>query len=167
VAQYASSAQFAVYGLPAAALDGFTGSVDDHLVAASALFDSYARGRYRVPLTLPAPIEVAIAVCVLAAYSILNTRGYDPHSGSDSNVRTRYEDLMGRQGQHGWLQQLSEGKVNLDIAADATAGVHDGGPIVSSRWARGTGSGCYGQYRDSECDTRGGRYNFWGNRTCW
>lgn len=162
MAQYASSAQFSVYGLPPAALDGFTGSVDDHLVAGSAVFDSYARGRYKVPLTLPAPIEVVIAVCVLAAYSIVNARGYDPRDGADNNLRTRYEDLMGRQGQHGWLQQLSEGKVNLDIAADATSGVHDGGPIIASRAARRSGGGCCDP---DEC--RGGRLNFWGNRDCW
>lgn len=159
--QYASSAQFAVFGLPAAALQGFTGSVDDHLIMGSALFDSYARGRYKVPLTLPAPQEVVVAVCVLAAYSIVNVRGYDPNNGADANLRTRYDDLMGRAfGQKGWLQQLSEGKVNLDIAADATSGVHDGAPIVASRGGRGSTSGS-----DDFC--RGGRYNFWGNRDCW
>lgn len=170
MAQYASSAQFAIYGLPPAALDGFTGSVDDHLAAASEAFNSYARGRYKVPLTLPAPLEVVIAVCVLAAYSIVNVRGYDPREGADNNLRTRYEDLVGRQGQKGWLQQLADGKINLDIAADATSGVHDGAPIVASRAARSTGRGygyCGGQYRDSNCDTRGGRFNFWGNRDCW
>lgn len=163
MAQYASSAQFAIYGLPPAALDGFTGSVDDHLAAASEAFNSYARGRYKVPLTLPAPLEVVIAVCVLAAYSIVNVRGYDPREGADNNLRTRYEDLVGRQGQKGWLQQLADGKINLDIAADATGGVHDGAPIVVSRAGRRTGAGgCY----DAD-DCRGGRYNFWGNRDCW
>jgi phage gp36-like protein len=165
VAQYASSAQFGVYGLPAAALDGFTGSVDDHLTAASAVVDSYARGRYKVPLTLPAPLEIVSAVCALAAYSIVNVRGFDPHSGADANLRTRYEDLMGtplsqRGGQKGWLQQLAAGLVNLDVSADATL-AHDGAPIVASRAARSSSSGAC-------CDdARGGRFDFWGNGGCW
>lgn len=163
MSQYASSSQFAIYGLPPAALDGFTGSVDDHLTAASAQFDSYARGRYAVPLTLPAPLEVVIAVCVLAAYSIVNVRGYDPRDGADNNLRTRYEDLTGRQGQMGWLQQLAGGKVNLDIAADATITKHEGAPIVSSRASR---SSSVGGCCDPD-DCRGGRWNFWGNRGCW
>lgn len=160
MAQYASSAQFADLGLPAAALDGFTGSVDEHLVAASNVVDSYLRGRYKVPLTLPAPQEIVNAVCIIASYTILNARGFDPHSGADANVRMRYEDLIGRAFQKGWLQQMAAGLVNLDITADATPGTHDGAPIVASRAARL--SSCGG------CDdTRGGRWNFWGNRDCW
>lgn len=164
MSQYASAIDFSKYGLPPAALDGYLGDVDADLAAASAQVDSYLRGRYKVPLPGPTfPLEIVIAVCVIAAYQIVNQRGFDPHDGADSNLRTRWEDLFGRPGQRGWLQQLASGMVNLDIAADATSGVHDGAPIVSSRAGRRTGgAGCC-----EPDDCRGGRYNFWGNRDCW
>jgi phage gp36-like protein len=166
--QYATSAQFAEFGLPPAALDGFTGSVDDHLAMASGVFDSYARGRYSVPLAGvgPFPTEVVAAVCAIAAYTIMMARGFDPSSGADQNIRERYQDMLGRPGQKGWLQQLAGGMVNLDIAVDATSGAHDGAPIIRGRYSARWGAGACGQYRDSDCDTRGGRYDFWGNGRC-
>jgi phage gp36-like protein len=159
VSQYATEAQFEVLGLPAPALDGFIGSVDDHLTAASGVVDSYLRGRYRLPLTGPDyPQEIVTATCILAAWTILNVRGFDPTAASDVNVRTRYEDIMGRPMQKGWLQQLAAGLVNLPLDADASSGHHDGGPRVSSR--RRTRAGAGGACSD---DCRGGRYDFWGN----
>ena len=169
MAQYATSSQFAEFGLPPAALDGFLGSVDDHLTMASGVFDSYARGRYSVPLAGPGPYptEVVAAVCAIAAYTIMMARGFDPSSGADQNIRERYTDMIGRPGQKGWLQQLAGGIVNLDLAVDATSGVHDGAPIVRTGRRGGRyGAGCCAQYRDSDCDTRGGRYDFWGNGRC-
>jgi phage gp36-like protein len=169
MAQYATALQFGEFGLPPAALDGFTGSVDDHLTMASGVFDSYARGRYAVPLAGPTyPTEVIAAVCAIAAYTIMMARGFDPSSGADQNVRERYQDMLGRPGQKGWLQQLAGGMVNLDLASDATSGVHDGAPIVRGRFGSSGryGAGSCGQYRDSCCDTRGGRYDFWGLGRC-
>jgi hypothetical protein len=95
------------------------------------------------------------------------SRGFDPSSGADQNVRERYTDMIGRPGQKGWLQQLAGGMVNLDLTVDATSGVHDGAPIVRTGRRGGRyGSGCCAQYRDSDCDTRGGRYDFWGLGRC-
>lgn len=159
MSQYATEAEFEVLGLPAVALDGFTGSVDDHLTAASGVVDSYLRGRYRLPLAEPYPQEIITATCVIAAWSILNVRGFDPSAASDVNVRTRYEDIIGRPMQKGWLQQLAAGLINLDLAADASSGHHDGGPRVSSRGRRS------GSCDPDDC--RGGRYGFWGNGNCW
>jgi phage gp36-like protein len=161
VSQYATEAEFEVLGLPAVALDGFTGSVDEHLTAASGVIDSYLRGRYALPLTAPYPQEIITATCIIAAWTILNQRGFDPHSGSDQNVRTRYEDIMGRPMQKGWLQQLAAGLINLALTADATSGHHDGGPRVRSRRRTSGGVGAC----DDDC--RGGRSNFWGNGNCW
>lgn len=154
---YASDAQFDQFGLPPAALDGWAGNKTDHLTLASGKVDSYLRGRYRVPLPGPTyPGEIVEAVCAIAAFTIIQSRGFDPSSGSDQTVRERYLDQVGRPGLKGWLQQLAEGKVNLDLGADVTPGVHDGGPIVRSRAASSASA-----YDDDE--RRGGRYNFWGN----
>ncbi len=157
---YADATQFESFGLPPAALDGFAGNVLDHLNLASGKVDSYLRGRYKVPLPGPSyPGEIVEAVCAIAAFTILSARGFDPSSGADQTVRERYLDQVGRPGLKGWLQQLAEGRVNLDIGSDGTPGVNDGAPLVISR-ATSTRSGSGGDFCD---DCRGGRYNFWGN----
>jgi phage gp36-like protein len=128
--QYATSTDFSKHGLPPQALEGFTGDIDDLLKKASAKFNTYARGRYKVPLTAPYPDEVIEAVCVLAAYQVMTVRGYDPNNDADRAIEDRYRDLTGRPGQKGWLQDLAQGRVNLDIAADTTPTTSEGGPIV-------------------------------------
>lgn len=161
MSQYATEEQFETLGLPAVALDGFSGSVTDHLVAASGVVDSYLRGRYRLPLTGPDyPQEIVQATCIIAAWTILNVRGFDPSAAADMAVRTRYEDMIGRPMQKGWLQQLAAGLVNLPLSADASSGHHDGGPRVSSRGGWRSGAACAD-------DCRGGRWNFWGNGSGW
>jgi phage gp36-like protein len=131
--QYATAADFAKHGLPPQALDGFAGDLDQLLVKASAKFNTYARGRYTVPFSVPYPDEVVEAVCVLAAYSVMTVRGYDPNSESDISVENRYRDLIGRPNQKGWLQDLSSGRVCLAIDADPTPTKSEGGPIVINR----------------------------------
>jgi phage gp36-like protein len=132
VAQYALSTDFTKYGLPAAALDGYTGDINDLLIEGSAKVDTYLRGRYKVPLASPYPKEVIKAVCVLAAWDLLTIRGFDMNSEADSAVRSRYDDLCGRPMQPGWLERISQGRINLDIAADTTPSKGEGAPIVTS-----------------------------------
>lgn len=127
--QYASSSDFTKYGLPAGALDGFTGDINDLLKKASGKVDGYLRGRYTTPLVSPFPDEIVEAVCVLAAHSLLSVRGYDPNSDSDMAVRQRYEDLCGRPMQPGWLERIAQGRITLDVTVDGTT-AQEGGPIV-------------------------------------
>ncbi len=97
--KYATANEFTLFGLPMEALDGVSFDVESHLEVASALFESYARGRYSLPLVAPYPLEVKQAVCVIAAYNIVQVRGYDPENGTDRSIRARYEDtLAGRPG---------------------------------------------------------------------
>lgn len=133
--QYATSADFAKYGLPALALDGYVGSIDDLLLEGSAKVDTYMRGRYKTPLASPFPKEIVKAVCVLAAWDLLTIRGFDMNSAGDTAIRERYNDLCGRPMQPGWLERLSQGRVNLDIAADTTPTKGEGSPIVVSSGA--------------------------------
>lgn len=125
---YSTPAQFNVYGLPAVALDGFGGVVQDYLDTAFAEVNSYLRGRYDLPMTVsPPPIELVKAECVVAGYDLISVRGFDPERGADRIIILRYDKTMK------WLMAIADGKVNLDIDSDATPGFNDGGPIVSSK----------------------------------
>jgi phage gp36-like protein len=155
MASRATEAEFNALGLPAVALDGFSGDVQDHLDAASAKVDSHIRGRYLLPLVAPYPPEIVEAECVLAAYSLLSIRGFDPEAGANQNVVQRYKDTMK------WLGALSEGKVSLAIEADSTSDTYEGGPKVRSRSSRSTGGYC-STCCSYSCCCRG----FWGNGRC-
>lgn len=133
---YSTEAEFNVLGLPAIALDGAT-DTSDHRNAAQGQIDSYLRGRYRLPLVAPYPTEIVEVECKLAAYSFISIRGFDPEAGANQNIVLRYKDARD------WLKALSEGKVNLDVAADQTAARAEGGPIVSSRSRGRVGGSCY------------------------
>lgn len=153
--QYATSTDFGKHGLPPQALDGFTGDLDSLLAKASAKFNTYARGRYATPFVVPYPDEVVEAVCWLAAYQLMTVRGYDPNNEADRAIEDRYRDLTGRPGQKGWLQDLSSGRVNLDIATDPTPTASEGGPIV----IQGGGARCarHGVFGHSSDDC----WRFW------
>jgi phage gp36-like protein len=139
---YSTEADFLVLGLPAVALDGVT-DTSDWRSAAAGQIDSYLRGRYRLPLVAPYPAEIVEVECKLAAYGFISNRGFDPEAGANQNIVLRYKDARD------WLKALSEGKVNLDVAADQTSARAEGGPIVASR-SRGRAGGC-------------GDCGFWGN----
>ena len=149
--QYATAAEFEVYGLPPAALEGAPAELDldDHLTKASGLADSFTRGRYG-ELVEPYPPELVAAVCQLAAYTVLNYVGFDPESNSDRNVRQRYDDAMA------WLTLISDGKASLAVTADGTPTTAEGGPRVRSRRRRGPRGG----YSSDDCDDDS---EFWGN----
>lgn len=153
--QYATAGDFTKYGLPDDALDGYTGDINDLLLEGSAKVDTYLRGRYTVPLANPYPKEIVKAVCVLAAWDLLSVRGFDPNSESDTAIRQRYDDLCDRPMQPGWLERISQGRINLDIAADQTPTTGEGAPIVlgtaSTRCAR---HGVFG-HGDDNC------WRFW------
>lgn len=123
---YATPTNFTVYGLPAEALVGFTGTVQDYLDAAFGRINTHLRGRYKLPM-INVPIELVEAECVIAGYILLSVRGFDPEDGIDRNILIRYREAMK------WLMSLSDGMTNLDIDADTTPGVNDGAPIVSSK----------------------------------
>ena len=140
MSQYASTTNLAQLGLPAAALEGLTTTVqDEHLTKASGKIDSYLRGRYKLPLATPPPDEIVDACAVIAAYTLLVFRGFNPDA-YDENFRMRYTDLVGDPRVHnskGWLDKLSAGMVHLDIAADDTPEVSEGRPRASTRKSRG------------------------------
>ena len=142
---YATPAQFAALGLPAAATADFAGDVQDFLDSAFSRVNTYLRGRYKLPI-VSAPGELVTAECHLAAYDLLCVRGFDASGSADMAVKMRYDGAIR------WLRDLAAGKVNLDLAADATPAENDGGPQIRSR--SGTSSSV-------SCDPCGSD-DFWG-----
>ena len=151
--QYCTPLQLTLVGLPTEALDGVSFDVESHIEAASAVVDSYLRGRYTVPLASPYPLEIVLATAVIAAWNIINVRGYDPENGTDRMIRVRYEDtLTGRPGQKSWLQSIADAKVNLAVTADTTPATYEGGPSVRSRRRGSGGYYCRGRgFYDPSC----------------
>lgn len=134
---YATAADLNLFGLPAAATAGVAAStIEKHLDAASAKIDSYLRVKHALPLEENVP-ELIEPTCVLAAYTLLVFRGFDPDN-QDETFRRRYVDLVGDPmvpNSRGWLDRLSEGKVLLSSAADATPSVSEGAAVVTSQAA--------------------------------
>ena len=131
MSQYATTTDLADFGLPTDALAGVSSAVQNkHLQFASGKIDSYLRGRYKLPLSTT-PDEIKAACLAIAAYTVLKRRGFNPDA-YDNNFRDEYLTTID------WLDKLSDGRVNLDIAADATPATSEGRPSVVSRGYRYT-----------------------------
>lgn len=120
---YASRADLTRFGISAAALTSVsTDTQDAALEAASRVADSYLRSRYTLPLTGYGD-DLKRAVCAIAAWDLLSTRGYDPQRGGDEAVRLRTDAAMS------WLKDISAGR------AAVSGGVTTPGPSRPSRVA--------------------------------
>lgn len=130
MSQYATVAEFFVYGLPASARGNLADAdVSAALVAASGAADSYFRGRYgvdSVPL-LAWDTDVTKWVCWIAAYDLLSgPRGYNAAAGADSNIRQRYDDA------HVFLAMVQRQALHPSVTPQPAAGTTDIQPLVSS-----------------------------------
>lgn len=100
---YATSTDLASLGLVSAALANVGAGVQTAaLAAASAVVDSKIQSRYVLPLTQWGQ-DLVRAVCVIAAYDIMTSRGYNPMAGADQNIRQRYLDAIE------WLENVGKG----------------------------------------------------------
>jgi len=134
---YATRRDLEDFGLPKQALSGLSARVlQRHLDAASGRVDSYLRGQYTLPLASPYPMEIVECTVILASYSLLLFRGFNPDE-YDANYRERYIDMVGQGESPGWLDRLSKGVVNLATTADATPNVNEGRPEFSTGPSRG------------------------------
>ena len=137
MSQYATAAQFKVWGLPARVLDDaqdpvLDAEVDEFLEAASGIADARFRARYAVPLASPYPADISQAVCKIAALEILQARiGYDPENPADASLQTAADKAMDL------LRDYARGALLLDQSADATSTIDEAAPAVSSGELRG------------------------------
>lgn len=81
--------------------------VADAISAASALVDSYCGGRYRTPFEEPVPAIIRTTTAVLAGYSLLSRRGFDPES--DKAMVKRQESAVQ------WLRDVAAGKAHVPV----------------------------------------------------
>lgn len=104
---YATRTDLTRFGLPSGALTGIADATQDAaLEAASDVADSYMRSRYALPLTGYGD-DLKRAVCAVAAWDLLTTRGYDPNSGGDEAVKLRHDAAMK------WFGDVSAGRAHV------------------------------------------------------
>lgn len=127
MSQYATLDDLYRSGFPETARAEFTDdALTDGLVKASGVADSHLRGRYRLPL-VSYPSELSMYVSWIAAYLILSTRGFNPASGADVNLRQRYEDALE------WLEGVQAKRIHPDISPAANQSPSFDRPLVLTR----------------------------------
>jgi len=105
MAVYATPTDVERLGLNASALaSAGAGVVAAQLEATSRMADGYLGNAFPLPLVAWED-DLTAAVCKIAVFELLSTRGYDPTRPSDVVVRVRYEDAMR------WLREVHGGKV--------------------------------------------------------
>jgi len=133
VPTYATTADLALYGLNAIALEGVpTATQTAALDAASSLLDGYFAAQAKLPLDAWS-IDVKQRTCEIAAYTILVGRGYNPEAGGDPSIRQRYDDAIL------WATHVAAGNVTpqwTDSSPSAQAGI-GAAPEVYSGSSRG------------------------------
>jgi phage gp36-like protein len=147
MSSYATVADLMNYGAPVQSFRQGANPISDptlqaELDAASTLADGYIEARGQLPLLMPYPQSLVIAVCKIAAYSILSVRGLNPSVMGDTNLRDRHDDSMR------WLEKVQKQQFSVtgfNFSPEHVARGHQQ-PFVSSmsriapgRWAKNRG----------------------------
>lgn len=112
--QYATQANLAQLGLISGVLASIPGTTQDAaLLAASGIADSELQSRYILPLQQWGQ-DLVLAVCKIAAYDLLTSKGFNPAAGADSNIRQRYLDALE------WLKLVGDGKNTPSYIIDSS-----------------------------------------------
>lgn len=106
---YASLAQLYTYGAPEKSFGQLTDDQkNNELEASSRYVDTFLRGRYSLPL-IAWGVEITEATCKVAAYNLMNVRGYNPASGADANLQLRYQETVN------WLRLIQKQQAHPDV----------------------------------------------------
>lgn len=124
MSQFATLAEFAVHGIPAAATSNLAPeTITAALVAASSVAESYFRKRHTLPI-LEWDEATTQHVCALAAYNLIGARGFAA-TGNDAQLERR-RDVALR-----WFERVAAGMVEPQIV-DSTPSVEEAGPLGGS-----------------------------------
>lgn len=115
MASYATMTDLTRLGLPAAALEGIpTADQQAALDAASSTADGYLASRFKLPLTVWGD-DLRRAVCQVAAYDLMTTRGMAPDSPEAVLLGDRSKGAMA------WLRDVADGRVTPVVTETAPA----------------------------------------------
>lgn len=139
-APYCTVADLALY-VPAAMLASFPlAQQTQACLDASAVADSYLRGRYELPM-LAWGTDLKRYTGYIAIYMLATTRGFNSQSGSDTLIVNRYYEAVGMPGQNGtgWFPGIQRQAIHPDVTptiAQPGDAIHDV-PQVSTSPRRG------------------------------
>jgi phage gp36-like protein len=128
---YATQVDLKQVGISSEVTAGVTSSdLDAALQRASDWCDGYLRKVYTLPIVAVTG-DLKRATCMIAAWDILGAIvGFSPEDAANIVWRQRYEDAIK------WLEGVAAGKIDAGLT-DSTAGVEEGGPVVSTSTPRG------------------------------
>lgn len=140
---YAQVSDFGAYGINEQAIRGYDSvKIQKNLSAASRKIDQFLRPQFTLPIVAWGD-DLREMCCVLAVWPVISGRGYNPESGADQNIKTRYDDAMKL------LKLWSEGTA-IPSVTDSTPGGSTGRPgarpaMVSSSQRGWSSRGCWGR----------------------
>lgn len=125
MASYCMVSDLQFYGAPSVAFDSLaSGQAAAAIGSASDKIDSYLRNHFQLPLTVVSN-DIKEACAVLATYTLLVARGYNPDAGADPNYRDRAKDTIR------WLEHVGKGEARPNLV-DSTPAPTPGGPFTES-----------------------------------
>lgn len=106
------------------------------LDAASDYITGVIAPQFPPPILAPYPMDLIQCECIMASWNALLTRGYNPASGQDTNIKWRYDQWL---GENGWLQMVARGEIIPNIISAAAQAENAGasGPSVITSTQRG------------------------------
>lgn len=138
---YATVDELYVYGAPEKAFGQLTlGQKQGALESASRDVDTYLRGRYSLPL-IEWDTSITEATCRIAAYNLFSVRGYNPASGSDVNIKDRYDQAMT------WLNKVQKQQAHPNVTPQPNNTPDWNQPVVISSSVINLATGASAQKR--------------------
>jgi phage gp36-like protein len=123
---YAEQSDLSAFGInPNALKNTDPTAIGKALASASRKIDSYLPSKFTLPL-VAWDDNIKEATCVIAAYTAMSARGFNPESGSDKNIRDRYLDQIR------WLERVASGSVTPRVT-DSASGSAPGRPSARPR----------------------------------
>lgn len=115
------------FGIPSAAIAAIsTADQDSQLDSASELALGMIYGRYKGPLVSWAD-DLRMQVCRIAAYNLLNIRGYNPAAGADVNIKMRNDEAIT------WLTSVARQEISPNIVgAPSASPAYDSPDVISA-----------------------------------
>lgn len=128
---YATLTDLYAYGLPLVAMGSVSvGTQQKILDGRNDFADDKLRARYRLPLQTPYPASLIQNICVLAAWDVLVSRGYNPGAGADPNIATRGELALK------WFDDVERQRAHPNVV-EATASPGYPAPHIISKPIQG------------------------------